>query len=262
MGSRSETFNSEEFCDTLVTSEYLNLMKMEIQRVNEDEMIHKTASFVKDHMSCYDSSHDYEHVKRTVRYAQYIAITESRSNGSASKYDPFVVTLAAYLHDIGDRKYLSHDEDGTQEAARFLESVGMPLGLREKVQDIVNAVSYSGEVKDPSRVVQVLQRHPELGPVQDADRLDALGAVGLGRCFVFRGARGGMPMATAIDHIDEKLLKLEEMMKTTTGKRLARSRTEKLVLFKRWWEEEVMELESLDVDALSDPGHTRKGELN
>lgn len=69
------------------------------------------------------------------------------------------------------------------------------MGLREKVQDIVNAVSYSGEVKDPNRAVRVLQRHPELRPVQDADRLDALGAVGLGRCFAFRGARDGMPMA-------------------------------------------------------------------
>lgn len=229
---------------------------METQNVEEDNVIQKTASFVKEYMSRYDSSHDYEHVKRVVSYALYIATAESHSvsesDGSVSKYDPFVVTLAAYLHDVGDKKYLSHGQDGTGDAAKFLKSIGVPLALCEKVQEIVNAVSYSGEVKDPSRVAQVLQSHPELGPVQDADRLDALGAIGLARCFVFTGARGGKPMGTAIDHIDEKLLKLEGMMKTRTGRKLARPRTEKLLLFKRWWEEEVIERESVGTEVHSD----------
>jgi HD superfamily phosphodiesterase len=89
----------------------------------------------------------------------------------------------------------------------------------------------------------------ELAVVQDADRLDALGAVGIGRCFTFLGAQGkkylgpGEPwdMNNAIAHFQEKLVRLEGMMKTQTGREMARVRTQRLVEFRKWWEEEMEE---------------------
>ncbi len=74
--------------------------------------------------------------------------------------------------------------------------------------------------------------------VQDADRLDAIGAVGIARTFAFGGAKD-RPMEDTIQHFDDKLLRLESMMKTETGKVLARERTEKLQRFKEWWGEET-----------------------
>ncbi|KAI9825491.1 MAG: hypothetical protein M1826_006987 [Phylliscum demangeonii] len=96
-------------------------------------------------------------------------------------YDANIVMLAALLHDVGDPKYLSPGQDGTRQAADFLTSANAPRDLADTVQEIVNAVSFSGEAKNPAAVAEVLARHPELGPVQDADRLDALGAVGVAR---------------------------------------------------------------------------------
>lgn len=88
-----------------------------------------------------------------------------------------------------------------------------------------------------------LRQYPEIAIVQDADRLDALGAVGIGRAFTFGGAKGvhGMRvkgMQSTVDHFEEKLEKLEGLMKTGEGRRLAAERTERVRAFRRWWEEE------------------------
>ncbi len=80
--------------------------------------------------------------------------------------------------------------------------------------------------------------------MQDADRLDALGAVGIGRAFTFGAARGGggggkgQGMQGAVDHFGEKLERLEGMMKTEEGQRMARERTRRVEVFRGWWEEE------------------------
>lgn len=74
--------------------------------------------------------------------------------------------------------------------------------------------------------------------VQDADRLDAIGAVGIGRTFAFGGAKG-RTLGDTLDHFDEKLLLLEGMMKTETGRKLAKERAERLRTFASWWEDET-----------------------
>ena len=102
----------------------------------------------------------------------------------------------------------------------------------------------------------VLDQHPELGIVQDADRLDAIGAIGVGRTFAFTGAKmPGRSMTETIEHFHDKLERLHCMMKvcihtdkqprpqltplqTNTGKQLARERTDRLETFRRWWDEE------------------------
>jgi uncharacterized protein len=142
------------------------------------------------------------------------------------------------MHDIGDSKYANGQESKNQ-IAEVLQSHGCPEPLALKVQVIAKNVSFSNEKKNPDAVRAVLNQHPELGMVQDADRLDAIGAVGIGRTFTYGGAKRGGPMNNTVDHFVEKLELLETMMKTDEGKRLARERTERLATFRQWWAEEA-----------------------
>ncbi|KAL3960889.1 hypothetical protein ACCO45_006006 [Purpureocillium lilacinum] len=182
----------------------------------EDGLIDQVTEYVREYMSHYDGSHDFTHIQRVLALAQHIqALTPSTSRR--------VVTLAALLHDVGDKKYLKPGEDGTRLVHDVLRSMGADAALAERVQTICLGVSYSSEVKDPARVVELIAAHPELAVVQDADRLDAIGA-GLG---------------DTMEHFDEKLLRLEGMMKTDEGRRLARVRTERIETMQRWWKEET-----------------------
>jgi uncharacterized protein len=117
------------------------------------------------------------------------------------------------LHDITDKKYAKEGADGS-ELAQILNTAAVPPPTSAKVIAVVNSVSYSTEKRDPERTRRVLLEHPELGVVQDADRLDALGAIGIGRAFTFGGAK--MPlksMQLSREHMTEKLDKLMDMMK-------------------------------------------------
>ncbi|KAI9812237.1 MAG: hypothetical protein M1832_000469 [Thelocarpon impressellum] len=206
------------------------------------ELVRKTEDYARDYMSHYDCSHDYSHVQRVLRMAQHIAATEPQLYTASPRpsYDHLVVTLAALLHDIGDKKYLVAGVSGERLAAAFLLAAGAPGDLAESVQAVANGVSYSSEIANPEKVLELLARYPELGPVQDADRLDALGAVGIGRCFAFGGAKGHVGgLDTAVSHFGEKLLRLETMMKTETGREMARVRTERVRAFAEWWDDEV-----------------------
>lgn len=201
-----------------------------------DPLITQATALMKTHMSRYDASHDIHHVVRVVRLARHIY---SRSPPTNPPLDERAVILSALLHDMADRKYLSPTEDASTLVHGALVACGCPAALAEKVQSICHGVSYSAEVRDPARVAELLDRYPELAVVQDADRLDAIGAVGIGRMFTYGGAM--MPdrsLAGAMGHLDEKLLRLEGMMKTDEGRRLARERTERLRAFKEWWLEE------------------------
>jgi uncharacterized protein len=104
---------------------------------------------------------------------------------------------------------------------------------------IVQHVSYSNEIKRPQLVKAILGAHPELAIVQDADRLDAIGAIGIARTFSYGAAKApGRGMQGCIDHFTEKLENIEGMMKTETGKQMARERTQRLKDFRHWWEDE------------------------
>ena len=210
-----------------------------------EALIAATEVFVREYMSQYDSSHDYQHILRVLHLSRDIAEKEHVIHPDVS-YDTNVVTLASLLHDVGDKKYSKNGDDSAIMADNFLTLHGADKELARTVQQIVNHVSYSAEVKDPAKVQKALLDYPELAPVQDADRLDALGAVGIGRCFTFGGAkRREDGMNGAIEHFGEKLERLEGMMKTETGKQLAAVRTQRVKMFRGWWQEEISGIDSL-----------------
>lgn len=199
-------------------------------------LIAKVHEYVRDYMSSYDASHDINHIHRVLSLARRIAFSE---DPEAKTYDPTTITLSALLHDVGDRKYLKAGEDASRLVYSKLKEFGAEEGLAEKVQTICSGVSYSSETKNPAHVVNLLNTYPDLAPVQDADRLDAIGAVGIARCFTFGGAKGARSMQDSVDHFVDKLEKLEGMMKTETGKKWAAERTLRLKTVRGWWEEEV-----------------------
>jgi uncharacterized protein len=214
-------------------------------------LIPKVTAFVEKYMSKYDGSHDFNHIRRVVGLAHLIYTEVNKERLESPMFDEeedldlHVITLAALLHDVGDKKYLEPGQDSSTLVLATLLGFGAPEDLAVKVQRIVLGVSYSSEIKDPAQVVAMIQKYPELAIVQDADRLDAIGAVGIGRTFTFGGAKGAREMRETIQHFEDKLERLENMMKTAPGRRMARERTERLKVFKGWWEEEQREAEGL-----------------
>lgn len=193
----------------------------------------------------FDASHDFSHIQRVQALARQILAAERTANPGVG-YDPLVVDLAALLHDVGDRKYRKEGEgDPESEVERRLVEFGADAGLAEKVQLICTKVSYSAETASPDSIAAVRDlcaAVPELAIVQDADRLDALGAVGMARCFTYGGAKG-RALGDSAGHFAAKLVKLEALMKTGEGRRLAGERSRRVREFMGWWEEEGGEME-------------------
>ncbi|EME47934.1 hypothetical protein DOTSEDRAFT_69760 [Dothistroma septosporum NZE10] len=194
--------------------------------------------YVGEYMSRYDISHDFSHTLRVLALSKHILAEELKAN-SWKKFHKQAVILAALLHDVGDKKYVRAGENAEQLVSDLLTKNGCPPRFVAKVALIVENVSYSNETKRPQLVKAIIGAHPELAIVQDADRLDAIGAVGIGRVFAFSAAEASdRGLQGSIDHFTDKLERLEGMMKTETGKRLARERTQRLKEFREWWEEE------------------------
>ncbi|WYZ41636.1 hypothetical protein EsH8_V_000531 [Colletotrichum jinshuiense] len=203
--------------------------------ITNDELVAKVTKYVEAYMAKYDASHDFNHIKRVVSLAHRIH-ARSPSNPALDKH---TITLSALLHDVGDRKYLQPGEDASTLISTVLQTLGADSQLAARVQTICLGVSYSSEIKDPARVRALVAEHPELAVVQDADRLDAIGAVGIGRCFTFGGAKGSRSMDDSILHFEEKLVKLEGMMKTDAGREMAQERTKRILTFMEWWQDEA-----------------------
>ncbi|KAI2638824.1 hypothetical protein GGS26DRAFT_359341 [Hypomontagnella submonticulosa] len=200
----------------------------------DENLVNSVTEYVKSYMSNYDGSHDFNHIQRVLGLAKHIHAHSPK----ADTRDQQVVVLGALLHDVGDKKYLKPGEDASTLVYELLLSLGATEELAKRVQTICLGVSYSSEIKDPARVQDLIQSYPELAVVQDADRLDAIGSIGIGRTFTFSGSRNS-PMTDSIQHFDDKLLKLEGMMKTDVGRELARERTARMREFLKWWDEEA-----------------------
>jgi uncharacterized protein len=202
----------------------------------ESEMIRRVYSFTETFFQDpkFDASHDFNHVQRVV--SNSITIFEAE-RPQQPQLNFFLVILGALLHDVEDKKYT------TKSASSILTDVLYQHHVDQKVnpdvvKELVDGVSYSSEIRDPGAVQSLIQRIPELAVVQDADRLDAIGAIGIGRCFTFGGAEHARSLGDSIQHFEDKLLKLESMMKTEAGKRMAKERSRRIREFMSWWKDE------------------------
>ena len=166
--------------------------------------------------------HGTEHTLRVWRNAMAIAETEPGC-------DLQIVSLAALLHDADDHKLFSTENN--ENARRFLEEHRVPAEKAEKICAVINTVSFSrNRGKRPDT--------PEGRVVQDADRLDAIGAVGIARTFAYGGKHGRTP-EDSIAHFHEKLLLLKDMMNTEKAKTLAEERHAFMEAFLREWDAET-----------------------
>ncbi|KAF2855253.1 hypothetical protein T440DRAFT_495821 [Plenodomus tracheiphilus IPT5] len=198
-------------------------------------------TYVHTYMSHYDASHDYTHILRVLSTTHKLYLSELNTpQPNPPPYNPTILFLSALLHDVGDHKYAPQGQDTTTLIADLLLHHGASPDLANSVQDIVKCVSYTHERRNPALVQEMLLKHPELAIVQDADRLDALGAVGIARCFSYGAAKcPGEGMERAVCHFGEKLFGLEGLMKTRGGREMAGRRTEVLRGFEREWRGEV-----------------------
>ncbi len=198
--------------------------------MNKSDVVRKTVEMVKEKLTGEGSGHDWWHIWRVWHVAKRIAHEENA--------ETFIVELGALLHDIADWKY--HDGDlhaGGRATREWLEELGVDEESIKHIVEIVDNVSFKGVgVKDTMSTL-------EGKIVQDADRLDAIGAIGIGRTFTYGGHKGramldpDVPVVmahdfetyksaglTTINHFYEKLLFLKDRMHTKTGRKLAEGR--------------------------------------
>ena len=173
----------------------------------DEAWIRAAEAFVRELFSGNAGGHDVEHTLRVFRNAMRLADTEPGC-------DRTVVALGALLHDADDHK-LFHTE-GNANARAFLASHQVPGDMLERVVDVINGVSFS---QNRGRTPATLEGRI----VQDADRLDAMGAVGIARTFAF-GGEHGRGMEESLRHFDEKLLRLKALMNTPAGRQMAEGR--------------------------------------
>ena len=198
--------------------------------MNSPRSIEQTITYVKQELAHAEGGHDWWHIYRVWKTSLEIAKTETA--------DSEVVQLAALLHDIADSKFHAGDETmGPEKAGQFLKSIGVDPLVIKHVINIIENISFKGGnfEQDFSSI--------ELDIVQDADRLDALGAIGIARAFNYGGYKGRqlynpeiVPEMTmskeqyknssgpTINHFYEKLLLLKDRMNTVTGKKIAATR--------------------------------------
>lgn len=198
--------------------------------MDQETVIQKTKDFVKEVLADAEGGHDWWHIYRVWKLSEHIAETED--------VDLYVVELGALLHDIADSKFHNGDEEiGPRKARNFLSSHNVEEDVVVHIENIITNISFKG-----GKQTQTF-KSPELDVIQDADRLDAIGAIGIARTFNYGGHKGremynpeikpNMNMtkeeykssnAPTLNHFYEKLLLLKDRMNTKTGKSIAEHR--------------------------------------
>ncbi|WP_405294108.1 HD domain-containing protein [Algibacter sp. Ld11] len=211
---------------------------------NQENIINKTIVFVKEKLEGAEGGHDWFHIERVYKNALLISKTE--------KINGFVVALGALLHDIADSKFHNGDETvGPKVARDFLSGLNVDNETIQHVVNIIENISFKG-----GNIEQKFTS-PELNVVQDADRLDAIGAIGIARCFNYGGFKNRAlydpeikpdlnmskeaykkSTAPTINHFYEKLLLLKDRMNTETGKLVAGERHEFMLQFLNQFDKE------------------------
>lgn len=203
--------------------------------MKNEALLKETETFVKSVLQGDSSGHDWWHIHRVRKLALVIA----KSEGA----DLFLVELAALLHDVDDWKLAGNEAEG-EKAKKWLQKCFVDNQIIEQICSIIDGVSFKGAGVNTST------NNLECRVLQDADRLDAIGAIGIARTFAYGGSRGrgiydpGIPPemhinfenykksnAPTINHFYEKLLLLKDQMQTETGKLLAGSRHDFMARF-------------------------------
>ena len=201
-----------------------------------EDLIEKTIDFVKVYFENDYSGHDFYHTMRVYNLAKHIA--------SKEECDMEIVCLGALLHDVDDYKIVGIQEDKNKNTKTFLKSQNYPEDKIEKICQIISQLAFKGKDSEKPDTIEGMI-------VQDSDRLDALGAMGISRTFVYSGCHN-RPIhipeikyrnniskeeyfkkgsETAINHFYEKLLKLKDLMNTNTAKSIAEHRHEFMKIF-------------------------------
>ena len=206
--------------------------------MTKQEIIEDTITYFKDNFSGEATGHDWFHIQRVWKLSKNIAKKEGEMN-------MFVVEMGALLHDIADHKFHDGDENiGTIKAGEFLSKYDIDDKEVTMIINIVKEISFKG-MKVPTKMSS-----KEGEVVQDADRLDAIGAIGVARTFAYGGSKGReiynpiikpvchtsfaaykVSTAPTINHFYEKLLGLKDKLNTETGKKEALRRHEFMELF-------------------------------
>ncbi len=201
--------------------------------MKKDLLVQNTIDFVKDSLEDAEGGHDWFHIERVYQNALLLLQMEDKA-------DALVVQLAALLHDIADPKFHDGDESiGPKVAREFLTSQQLEAHLIEHIVNIIQHMSYKNSLDSTGERFSSL----ELKIVQDADRLDAMGAIGIARAFNYGGFKNralfdpAIPPnlnmtkeeykksnAPTINHFYEKLLLLKDGMNTAAGKKMAEDR--------------------------------------
>ena len=198
----------------------------------ENQLIQNTIAFVKEELNNAEGGHDWFHIQRVFNTSKLLLKHEEGNS--------LVVQLAALLHDIADPKFHNGDEQiGPQTAKIFLEAQNVANETKEHVVNIIRHMSFKNSLDQGGERFT----SKEMDIVQDADRLDAIGAIGIARAFNYGGFKNrelynpAIPpnlnmtkeeykksKAPTINHFYEKLLLLKDGMRTPTGKKLAEKR--------------------------------------
>ncbi|CAG0959039.1 putative protein YedJ [Anaerolineales bacterium] len=218
--------------------------------MNQNDIIQKTVDFIKQEFGDDSSGHDWWHIYRVWKNA--IAIWERE------QADRFIVELAALLHDLDDWKFNESGDETPRRAIAWMESCGVEPQTIQAVRDIIMNVSFKGaQVENKMKTLEGFI-------VQDADRLDAIGAIGIGRAFAYGGYKN-RPMhnpeaekqmhatfeeyknskSATINHFYEKLLLLKYKMNTATAKKIAEGRHEVML---RFLQQFMLEWEGKDLE--------------
>ena len=183
--------------------------------MNKAEILAETQAYIKKTFLDEGTGHDYFHIERVVTNAKKILETENA--------DPFLVELAAWTHDVGDYKLHNGVDKSNELITEFLQTLQVEQETIDKVLEIVSQVSFS-KGNTPTTI--------EAKIVQDADRLDAIGAVGIARCFAYGGSVHNVLYnpydnskdASSVQHFYDKLFKLKDLMNTETAIKIANKR--------------------------------------
>ena len=211
-------------------------MEKSESRSSREEVLAQAQQFAVAQLGDDASGHDWRHAERVANMARRIAEAESA--------DSFVCRLAAWLHDVADYKIAGDDITGLRRVRSWLDTHVADSGVTEHVMEIIESISFAGGSRPPMRTL-------EGRIVQDADRLDAIGAIGIARAFSFGGSRGRAmydpeqapstyftskeayrdSRGSTINHFYEKLLLLKDRMNTPLARELAADRHRYLEAF-------------------------------